>query len=232
LHGVGVDALVGVLGDEHVVVSIGDQCTQELPLGGAQVLSLVDQDVVGESLAGLLRLAVQHGGSDGAGLVPVEGADAASSFAIGGHGCPDLPPLVAPQAGATPAAGHTQVAGFIRDAVREDHLAVLVFEEAGRGVGLRGVPDLAGAGCGGGRRYRGDRSVPVAGRAGIFRAGTPQPSTSLIVVSRPRAELTTSRVIRSTPVTWMPGFPSESVRGASASRLRTCSSREAERLRV
>ena len=41
-----VDPLVGVLGDEEVVGPSADQRAQELPVGRAEVLALVDQDVV------------------------------------------------------------------------------------------------------------------------------------------------------------------------------------------
>lgn len=41
-----VDPLVRVAGDEHVVVTGGDHSPQHFPVSGAQVLSLVDDDVL------------------------------------------------------------------------------------------------------------------------------------------------------------------------------------------
>ena len=64
---------MGVLGDEHVVLALGDQSAEHLPLGGPQVLTLVDQHVVGDPLPRRRGAGVEDRGGDGGGLVPVQG---------------------------------------------------------------------------------------------------------------------------------------------------------------
>jgi hypothetical protein len=51
---VAVDALVGVLSDEEIVRTLGDQGADHLPMRRRQILPLVDQDVIG-----LLSLALR-----------------------------------------------------------------------------------------------------------------------------------------------------------------------------
>lgn len=48
-----VDALVGVLGEEQVIRALGGESTQELPVGGGEVLALVDEHVVSARSAAL-----------------------------------------------------------------------------------------------------------------------------------------------------------------------------------
>src|SRR5699024_6520479 len=160
LHGVRVDALVGVLGDEHVVLALGDERAQHLPLGGAQVLSLVDEDVVGEPFSRHSGLRIQQSGGDGGGLVPVQGGVPLPALAVGGDHGPHLAALGAAQPGAAAGAGGAPVLRVLHEPVGQHDLAVLVDQELGGDVRLGAAAERAGRGrsCNG--------CCPVVGTAG------------------------------------------------------------------
>ena len=140
------DALADVAGEEEAVVLAGAGGLQEAELGEAEVLGLVDDDVV-EGRAALGR---EGGGGVVEGLgVGLEAAGGEGGAGAGEDG-PEGVAAVAGQAGAAAVAGEVAVGGGVADVAGVDDQAPFVAEEGGVDGGAFGRGGEGGADVGGG----------------------------------------------------------------------------------